>query len=200
MTAELRPAGCFSIKTSPSLLLRVLSRDEEAWQRLVYLYSPMVYRWIRKAGLQPNDAEDVVQIVFHTLASDIGRFRKSRPGDSFRGWLWTSCRHKVLDFFRETEHQALAAGGSSAHQQFLQLTASEPDPDDEKRETSRLRHRAVSLLLKKFERCVAEAFLRTVVHGDKPVDVASDLRMSLATVYRAKFRVLTRLRTELQGL
>jgi RNA polymerase sigma-70 factor (ECF subfamily) len=182
------------------LLIRVKEREEAAWQRLVHLYSPMVYRWARKAGLQPDDTQDVVQNVFLSVASDIDHFQRRRAGDSFRGWLWTICRHKILDFFRQKEHQALAAGGTTAQHRFQQVAAPEPAAGDESGEMCRLRHRAVAMLRQYFEKHVWAAFLRTVVHGDRPVDVAEDLGLSVATVYRAKNRVLARLRTELEGL
>ena len=47
--------------TSSSLLMRVKGRDPDAWQRLVNLYGPLVYRWAREAGLQDSDAADVMQ-------------------------------------------------------------------------------------------------------------------------------------------
>ncbi len=36
-----------SSSTSTSLLRRVKARDPDAWQRLVNLYGPLVYRWAR---------------------------------------------------------------------------------------------------------------------------------------------------------
>jgi RNA polymerase sigma-70 factor, ECF subfamily len=200
MTSDAPSAAAPSANTSISLLMRVKDREEAAWRRLVYLYSPMVYRWARKAGLQPDDAEDVVQNVFLAVASDIEYFQRHRPGDSFRGWLWTICRHKVLDHFRAKERHALAAGGTTAQQRLQQFTVPEPDDDDESGEMCRLRHRAVATLREQFEKHVWAAFLRTVVGGDRPADVAADLGLSVATVYRARNRVLERLRTELAGL
>jgi len=47
--------------TSSSLLARVKSCDQEAWRRLVQLYSPLVDFWIRRTKLQPADARDVFQ-------------------------------------------------------------------------------------------------------------------------------------------
>ena len=196
MTSDTPSAAAWSENTSVSLLMRVKGRDEAAWQRLVHLYSPMVYRWVRRAGLQPDDAQNV----FLSVASDVDQFQRSRPGDSFRGWLWTICRHKVLDFIRENAHQVLAAGGSTAQHLLQQLPVPEPLADDESGEMCRLRHRAVAMLRGHFEKHVWESFFRIVVHGDRPVDVARDLGVSLATVYRAKDRVLTRLRSELEGL
>lgn len=200
MMLQTVPTASLSVSTSSSLLVRVQARDGEAWRRLTYLYSPMVYRWARKAGLQANDAQDVVQNVFLAVASDIDRFRRTQPGDSFRGWVWTISRHKILDHFRECERQALAAGGTTAQQRFPQIAAPECGTDEESEDLCRLRHRALALLREHFEKHVWQAFLRVVVHGDRPADVARDLRISVATVYRARFRVLERLRAELEGL
>lgn len=201
MASDSPSAVSGSTSTSPSLLLRVVARDDAAWQMLVSLYGPMVYRWARKAGLQAHDTLDVVQNVFLAVASDIGRFRRSRPEDSFRGWLWTICRHKVLDHFRDRQHQNIAVGGSTAHRQLQQATASpDPDTDEANSEMCRMRHRALALLRGHFEAHVWQAFLRTAVHGDHPADVAKDLGVSVSTVYRARFRVQKRLRSELAGL
>src|SRR2546429_6346288 len=49
-----------------------------SWRRLADLYGPLVYGWCRGRGLQPADAEDVLQEVFLTVASRIGDFRRER--------------------------------------------------------------------------------------------------------------------------
>jgi RNA polymerase sigma-70 factor (ECF subfamily) len=81
--------------TSLSLLAGLRARDAEAWQRLVYLYGPLVERWCRRRGLQPRNCEDVVQQVFLTVAAKVSEFRREQKGDTFRGWLWTITRHKI---------------------------------------------------------------------------------------------------------
>ncbi len=200
MTSDIPGLSSLSVHTSTSLLMRVKSFDQQSWQQLVRLYGPMVYRWIRKAGIQPSDSQDVVQNVFLTVSADIAKFRRTKPGDSFRGWLWTITRHKILDCFRERRRRTEAIGGSDAKRLIEQIVVPEPDQIDQSSEIGRVRHRAVEMLRPLFDKPVWEAFVRTTVHGDKPADVARDLGLSLATVYRAKYRVLTRLQIELDGL
>src|SRR5688572_13164844 len=43
--------------TSLTLLDRVRGNDATAWQRLVHLYSPLVYYWCSRAGVRAHDAE-----------------------------------------------------------------------------------------------------------------------------------------------
>ena len=186
------------VSTDTSLLRRIKCRDERAWQTLATLYTPMVYRWARKAGLQSQDAVDVVQNVFLSVTTDIRTFRRDRTGDSFRGWLWTICRHKILDYFRENQKQPVAVGGSTMNQRFQQLSEEivAEDSDEVKSEVGRLRQRVLTLLREQFDEHVRQSFLRTVLHNDKPADVARDLGIAVSTVYRARARVLQWLRTE----
>ncbi|MDG1896579.1 MAG: sigma-70 family RNA polymerase sigma factor [Fuerstiella sp.] len=85
--------------TSPSLLSRARVGDTDAWHRLVEIYSPVVYRWARSAGLQDSDASDVMQDVFRDVARGLSGFRKEKPGDSFRGWLWVIARNRIRQHF-----------------------------------------------------------------------------------------------------
>ena len=70
---------------SSTLLERVKARRPEAWERLVDLYAPVVYRWCRQSGVRREDAADVVQEVFSSVATHVVDFRRERPGDSFTG-------------------------------------------------------------------------------------------------------------------
>src|SRR5215472_3876541 len=78
-----------STATSPSLLERVKADDPAAWDRLVGLYAPLVYRWCRRADLPEQEIADVFQDVFYAVATHIAAFRREGAGDTFRGWLRT---------------------------------------------------------------------------------------------------------------
>src|SRR5262245_36645258 len=95
--------------TSLTLLQRVQARQPDAWERLVDLYAPLVLHWCRRGGLHGDDADDVFQEVFRSLAEHIADFRRDRPGDSFRGWLRTITRNKLLDHFRRIKKHPIAA-------------------------------------------------------------------------------------------
>jgi hypothetical protein len=64
----------------------------------VALYGPIVYGGCLHAHLRPEDAADVGQDVVGAVARKVAHFRRDRPGDSFRGWLWTITSHKICDF------------------------------------------------------------------------------------------------------
>jgi RNA polymerase sigma-70 factor (ECF subfamily) len=83
------------------LLREIKAQSPIAWKRLVGLYSRLIYRWCRQAGLQPADAADVGQEVFRAVARKISDYRHDRSGDTFRGWLRTITRNKIRDWARQ---------------------------------------------------------------------------------------------------
>ena len=164
------------------------------------LYGPVVYRWARDMGLQPSDAADVAQEVFGALTTHIARFSHERPRDTFRGWLWTITRNRVRDHYRAQQDQARATGGTAAHECLEQLADNPPDPHSESGalELGSVRRRVLRLVCQEFDTRTWKAFWRTAVEGDRPADVAADLGVSAWAVYKARSRVLQRLRTELE--
>ncbi len=165
------------------------------------LYGPVVYRWARQAGLQPQDASDVMQDVFQSVTTNIGKFENQANGGGFRGWLWTISRNKIRDHYRRLKSQARATGGSEALNQIQQLPETPPSTASESGviERSGVHRRALDLVRNDFEERTWQAFWRAAVEGDTPADVAADLGISVWAVYKARARVLSRLRQELEG-
>jgi RNA polymerase sigma-70 factor (ECF subfamily) len=184
---------------SSSLLERARARDPQAWERLACLYGPLVYGWARQQGLQDADAGDVVQEVFGTVAARIADFRREGPGASFRGWLWTITRNKLGDHFRRRASRPQPAGGTEAQEQFQQVCAppdgssAGPLPDL----PAGLVQRALEIIRIEFEERTWQVFWRATVDGHAAADIARDLGMTPRAVRQAKYRVLRRLRAEL---
>lgn len=191
-----------SRSTSRSLLVRLKADDPEAWQRLVTLYAPLVYHWCRKFGLPERDAADVFQEVVQSVATNIVKFRRDRPGDTFRGWLLTITRHKVSDHFRRQGDEPTAAGGTAAFRRLSEIPAELP-PDETAEDVAvdnadrQLFRRALDLIRADFTERTWQAFWRVTVDGCSPSEVAIELSMSQGAIRVAKSRVLHRLRDEL---
>lgn len=190
--------------TSLSLLRRVRRFETDAWSRLSALYGPMVYGWCRRAGMQSSDAADAVQEVFRSVFRGIGEFRGtdgSQNAGSFRGWLWTVTRNQVSLYFRKQDHIPLAMGGTDAQVRLGQKPDSAPSLDDSEPDAEltqrRLLHRALDLVRADFNESTWSAFTRVTLQGHAISEVAADLRLTENAVRQAKFRVLRRLREEL---
>jgi len=192
--------GRQSTSTSRSLLHDLRANNPGAWNRLVHLYSPLVWQWCRKMQVPAQDIADVFQEVFQAVAGHLDRFRSDRPGDTFRGWLRTITQNKIHDHFRRRQHEPQAAGGTEAKAWWSRV-AEAPDSEMETVESSAednlLFHRALEMIEGEFEPSTWRAFWRVVVDGQSPHDVASELGTSAGAVRVAKCRVLHRLRQEL---
>ena len=189
--------------TSGSLLQRAKQRDPAAWERLAAVYTPLVFQWCCRAGLQSSDADDIVQEVFRSVATSLDRFRKQKPGDSFRGWLWTITRNKVNDHFRTKPLQPLGACGTAAGISLHELPDrawEEVDGESDSRLRSHLAQRAVALMKSDFAPKTWHAFWLSAIDGQPASQVSEELGMSTTSVYVAKSRVLRRLREEFDGL
>jgi len=186
---------------SSTLLYQIRARQPEAWQRMVHLYGPVVYRWCRQLGVGSADAADVVQEVFAAVAAGVRKFRRNQQEGSFGAWLRTITRHKVCDHFRRRQGRPNAEGGTDAYRQLLNQPESleESSALSQRLETDRLfARRVLDVVRAEFENTTWDAFWRIVVEGQSPAEVAEALGLSLAAVYKAKSRVLLRLRREVK--
>ena len=190
--------------TSISLLRGLKARDQEAWVRMTRIYGPVVYRWCRRMGVPADDVADVAQEVFQAVAARVDGFRRDRPSDSFRGWLWSITRNKGIDFFRRAGRQPGATGGTDAQARLGQLPF-EPDSVENRAATNDddgtyVLHRALELVRGEFTAHNWAAFWRSTVDHESSTDIARDLGMTANAVRQAKYRVLRRLRSELEDL
>ena len=175
-------------------MARLKSQDADGWRRFVSIYGPLVYSWGRATGLGEEDAADAGQEVFRSVAQSINRFRRDRPGDSFRGWLWTIARNRFRMHFRCLARQPKTVSVEKALEEIAELSENESENPEE---TVQLAERALEMIRVDFEPRTFQAFWRTAVDGQPASDVAQELGMSKAAVYMARSRVLARLRLEL---
>lgn len=189
------------LSTSLSLLERARRKDPAAWHILCDLDGPLVYSWVRRAGVSPEDVPDIVQEVFRIVATHFDRFRGDRLGDTFRGWLMTLTKTEVLAFCRKRRREkGLGEGGSDANyrmQQLPDLSELTTESVDEPSERRNLVRRCAELIQRDFSPKVWQAFWRSVVEEHNVSNIAADLQMTSNAIRQARFRVLQCLREHL---
>jgi RNA polymerase sigma-70 factor (ECF subfamily) len=187
---------------STSLLERVRGREPQAWERLVAIYLPLVSRWAKRSGLSDEDSLDVAQDVFAAVAQGLAGFRRETPDDSFRGWLRTITRHKIIDHVRKQARHPAAVGGTDAQGRIEQIAAefdsvtSHVSPD----ETALLVRQALECVRTDFADATWQIFWRFAVDGIPAATLAQERGITEWAVYKARSRVLARLKNELAGL
>src|SRR6266576_164992 len=97
--------------TQPSLLIRLGDKqDTVAWAQFVEVYAPLVYGFARKHGLQDADAADLTQEVLRAVAGAVPRLDYDPARGSFRAWLLTVVRNKLLNFLAAARRREQGRG------------------------------------------------------------------------------------------
>ena len=163
--------------SSSSLLDRVQQMRPDAWARMVDVFSPIVYRWARKSGLNGDDSADVVQDVFIAVARNIGTFQRQKQSASFRSWLATITRNRVKDCFRKRQRDPGGFGGTEALRQFQNVPDEYSMSDDELEQSislatldRRLPIRVLEIVKSECDPKTWQAFWQTtVMHDSAPM-------------------------------
>jgi RNA polymerase sigma-70 factor (ECF subfamily) len=179
--------------TPPSLLQQLRSPDDQsAWRRFVDLYTPLLFYWARRVGLQESDAADLVQEVFTLLIRKLPEFTYD-PNKGFRNWLLTVLRNKWREI--ERRQPSASVGGESPERTVGDGLAVVAEEEFQRH----LVVRALELMQGEFQPTTWKACWEHAAVGRPAAEVAAELGMSVNPVYLATSRVLRRLRQELAG-
>ena len=182
--------------------------SEQAWHVIVQIYGPLIYAWARKSGWQAADASDVMQEVLGSLHTNLSRFDPASNNSKFRAWLWTITRNRMLDFHRRKAKQPAFNVGSQfsrvekqqSNRDFNGSELSIDSPTSDTEELSAVLQRCLAVMRQRFAPATWKAFWETTIHCRSVEDVADELNMNKWSVYKARTRVLKRLREQLEGL
>lgn len=179
--------------TRVTLLARLKDpRDSGAWRELYALYTPLLERFARGMSLAPDEVDDVVGDCLATLARELPTFRHDAARGGFKGWLYTLVRARVVDRLRR--RRGVSADDLERH------ADDEAAPADELWErTWQAEHLrfAVARVEAHVSPRAFEVFQLMLWHGLTAREVAARLGMGENQVYKARARVLAKVRDEL---
>jgi RNA polymerase sigma factor (sigma-70 family) len=189
--------------TSRSLLLRAQSgQDPAAWERLVAIYRPFIYGWLRRHSASHQDAEDLTQEVLTILVRELPDFSHSGRIGAFRGWLRTTAANRMRSFWRAGRCRPVASGKT----EFLVMVHQIEDDNSDMSKLWDQQHdqhvlaRIIESIENEFEPTTVQAFRRLTFDVQPAADVAAALGLTVPAVYIAKSRVLRRIRQEAAGI
>jgi RNA polymerase sigma-70 factor (ECF subfamily) len=196
MSEQLAPS------THESLLIRVRdAQDDEAWRMFVDLYMPLVHRYSLRLGLQEADAHDATQEVFVLVSRAIRRFEYDPAKGRFRGWLgkiaWQTIRRQ-----QKRNNRPDAALGKAGDESAYDG----PEPEGEvdpvwiEEFNTRICQAAIERIRPEFEAGAWRAFELTWIEDRAADEAAQELGRPKSWIYVNKFRVLKRLKEEVQFL
>src|SRR5579883_1222870 len=93
-------------ENEPTLIIRAIQRDSEAFGQLYNLYFDRVYRYVRLKVGNPSDAEDLTALVFLSAWRSIHRFSPKHEA-SFAGWIFRLAHNALVDRYRRS-HETIS--------------------------------------------------------------------------------------------
>lgn len=186
--------------TPPSLLIRMRGTgDAASWRQFYEQYWRLIYAFARECGARPDEAEDVVQDVVTAVFAALPRFEYDRRRGRFRAWLRTITQNRVTDLLRRRAARpatvSLTPSGNGNQRPQLADPASESAEVIWERGWRRnLLQVCLDRVAREVEPRTFQAFQLYVLDGLSATETAAGLKMSAASVYMAKSRVVQRLR------
>jgi RNA polymerase sigma-70 factor (ECF subfamily) len=183
-------------ETRASLIIRLPNpADVVAWDELMAVYGPIVYRLALRRGLQAADADDLVQEVFGAIAKSVAKWLEREDRGKFRAWLLRIARNTTVNFLTRPAHRSLGVGGDDAARALAEL----PIPQSRLSSDFDLEYRreVFQWAAEQVRNSVAEstwqAFCLTHIDAVSVTNAAKQLGISVGTVYVARSRVMSRL-------
>ncbi|MEZ6064894.1 MAG: sigma-70 family RNA polymerase sigma factor [Planctomycetaceae bacterium] len=184
-------------ETRASLILRLPDpADIAAWDEFVAIYQPLLRRMATRQGLQPADADDVLQEVFSAVAKSVSQWLTREDRGSFRAWLLRIARNAAVHQLTRRRTRPLATGGDDVRNFFDTLPAPAGPLSSEfdveyRQEVFRW---AAARVRASVSESTWQAFWLTHVEGVSLDAAATRLGMTLGNLYIARSRVMARLR------
>lgn len=183
--------------TSRKLLLRVRDKDDaEAWQRFHDLYAPLVLSYARAHGLAAPDAEELRDHCMAIVARKMPTFEYDAARGGFKGWLYKVAKGAIVDQLRRPSPRRAETEELGALQDV------QPTPDELWEHHWREEH--LRFCLAEVRATESDRNFRVfelLLFEDASVpDVCERLGLNANQVYKAKSRVLARVREVMQRL
>jgi RNA polymerase sigma-70 factor (ECF subfamily) len=186
--------------TRASLILRLQdARDMAAWEEFASIYSPAIYRVAISRGLQPADAENLVQEVLASVARSVSQWLNRTERGGFRRWLLTIARNELVDMLTLRATRPLGRDGETA-EHFL---AAIPAPSELSGAIEMEYQRAVfQWAAEQVQHAVDDvnwkAFWMTSVEGLSVEQVATELKIQPGQIYCSRSRIMAKIKKLVQ--
>jgi RNA polymerase sigma-70 factor (ECF subfamily) len=184
-----------TLDTSLSLLDSLGAGDQDAWRRMLLLYTPLLHAWLRPAGLQAPEIEDLIQNALAVVLRKLPAYRHNGHRGAFRTWL-----RRILDnVLRESLRRPCWGAESADLLAQLEDPASELNRHWDAEHDRHVLRGLLELVRAEFVASTWEAFRRTTLEEQPVAQVAAELGMSANAVHIARSRFLARLRREAEA-
>ena len=94
------------LETRSSLINRLKATiNGESWEVFFNTYWELIYSVARRKGLSEADSQDIVQETILKVHKSLERFQYNRERGSFKGWLRTITRSRLVEHYKKQQRQ-----------------------------------------------------------------------------------------------
>jgi RNA polymerase sigma factor (sigma-70 family) len=173
-------------------------RDSDITAAVVRERSRLV-NFIRRRIRDPNDAEDVLQDVFHEF---VQAYRLPAPIEQASAWLFRAARNRIIDRYRKKKEQPLAdlvVDDENADDEYrLDLALPAHDAGPEALYARAVLLKALQDALDELPSSQRDVFIAHELEGRSFKDMAAESGVTLNTLLARKRYAVLHLRTRLQ--
>jgi len=195
------------IRTRATLLNRLKNwHDQPSWEEFFEIYWKLIYGVARKAGLSDAEAQDVVQETLISVAKQIPAFKYDPTLGTFKAWLLTLTRWRIVDQLRKRGPIARhhPSSGDTARTATIERIADDQSPDLDAAWEADWEKTLLEAAMTRVKRHLDPQKFQIFdfyVNREWPAEkVATAFKVSVNQVYLVKNRVTEMLRDEVQRL
>jgi RNA polymerase sigma factor (sigma-70 family) len=194
--------------TRTSLLGRMKNlNDHESWQTFHATYAKLIHSQARRAGLDENEAQDVVQETLIEFCHRFQSFSYDRRTGSFKAWLFQLARWRIANQFQKRSHvvvslETMLSDEEDTQESYRQVPALRVEPDQvwEQEWQTAVFETALSTLKRKWPAKHYQAIDCLLVKQWNVTRVCQVLGMNRAHIYVLRFRAIRQLAKEVARL
>ena len=186
--------------TRASLIIRLKDpQDVVAWDEFATIYSPVIYRVALKRGLQPVDAENLVQEVLASVANSVSKWLQRDDRGPFRAWLFTIARNESINLMTRRATRPLGHDGDTGADLLARVPArSELTQQLELEYNRSIFQWAANQVQPSVDEKTWQAFWLTSVENKTVADVADELQIKSGQIYCARSRIMAKIKKLVQ--
>lgn len=183
-------------RTTTALLEGLLNPDGAEWAELDARFRPILRAFVFRLGMNDADADDITQEALTRFVRGFREGKYDRTRGRLSSWLISIAHHCAMELReKQRDHR-----GESVLIELSQANGLERVWEEECRRVLLARAMSELKINTRLDEKTIAAFESLTFQQREPAEVASDLDLSIDSVYAAKTRCLSQLREILQRL
>jgi RNA polymerase sigma factor (sigma-70 family) len=184
--------------TRHTLLQRLMTDDQQAWEDFVVHYRPFTCSILKKMNVSYSDQDELIQLILIKLHENLASYSKEKG--RFHSWLATVIKNTIRNYI--SKDSRLNEKNSELQNNLLTFNENSNSELDELIQDEWMKYlyeKAITRLKGILSENVFSCFEMSLA-GEPAEKIADELGVKLESVYTIRTRMKSRLQTEIKKL